>query len=46
MVVPLCSERYDKGSPACEEALRLKPDYALARNNLRCAADMLKAMAK
>jgi tetratricopeptide (TPR) repeat protein len=38
--------QYDKGAPACEEALRLKPDYALARNNLQYAREMLKAPAK
>jgi len=38
--------QYDKGASACEEALRLKPDYALARNNLQYARERLKALAK
>ena len=38
--------RYDKAADACEEALRLKPDFQLARNNLQYAREMAKSLAK
>jgi Flp pilus assembly protein TadD len=38
--------RYDKAGAACEEALRLKPDFQLARNNLQYAREMAKSLAK
>ncbi len=31
---------------ACEEALRLKPDFELARNNLQYAREMAKTSGK
>ena len=38
--------RYDKAGDAFEEALRLKPDFQLARNNLQYAREMAKSLAK
>jgi protein O-mannosyl-transferase len=38
--------RYDKAGDACEEALRLKPDFQLARSNLQYAREMAKSPAK
>ncbi len=38
--------RYDKAGDACEEALRLKPDFQLARSNLQYAREMAKSLAK
>jgi len=38
--------QYDKGAAACEEALRFKPDFELARSNLQYARAMAKAPAK
>jgi len=38
--------QYDKGASACEEALRLKLNYGLARTNLQYARERLKALAK
>lgn len=38
--------RYDKAGAACEEALRLKPDFQLARSNLQYAREMTKSLAK
>ena len=35
--------RYDEAAAACEEALRYKPDFELARNNLQYAREKLKA---
>ena len=37
--------RYEKAAAACEQALRYKPDFELARNNLRFAQQMAKAPA-
>ena len=31
--------RWDEGISACQEAIRLKPDFQLARNNLAWAVD-------
>jgi hypothetical protein len=36
----------DSSLRACEQALRLKPDFELARNNLLFARKMTKAPAK
>jgi tetratricopeptide (TPR) repeat protein len=38
--------RYDEATAACEQALRYKPDFELARNNLQYARTMTKARAK
>ena len=38
--------RYDNAGAACEEALRLKPDFQLARSNLQYAREMAKSLAK
>jgi len=35
--------RYDEAAAACEQALRYKPDFELACNNLRFAQEMAKA---
>jgi tetratricopeptide (TPR) repeat protein len=37
---------YEKAADAFEEALRLKPDFQLARNNLQYAREMAKSLAK
>lgn len=38
--------RYDKAGAACEESLRLKPDFQLARSNLQYAREMTKSLPK
>jgi len=38
--------RYDNAGAACEEALRLKSDFQLARSNLQYAREMAKSLAK
>jgi Flp pilus assembly protein TadD len=38
--------RYEEAAAACEQALRYKPDLELARNNLRYARQMAKALPK
>ena len=38
--------RYKEATAACEQALRYKPDFELARNNLQYARTMTKARAK
>ncbi|HEX4696306.1 MAG TPA: tetratricopeptide repeat protein [Candidatus Udaeobacter sp.] len=38
--------RYDKAAEACAEALRIKPDFQLARNNLQYAREMAESLAK
>ena len=38
--------RFEEGAAACEQALRYKPDFELARNNLQYARAMAKAPAK
>ena len=38
--------RYEEAAAACEEALRLKPDFQLARNNLQYAHEMARSSAK
>jgi len=37
--------RYEEAATACEQALHYKPDFELARNNLRFAQEMAKARA-
>jgi tetratricopeptide (TPR) repeat protein len=38
--------RYDEAAAACEQALRYKPEFELARNNLQYAHQMAKAAGK
>jgi Flp pilus assembly protein TadD len=38
--------RYDEAAAACEQALRYKPDFELARNNLKYAHQMAKPSGK
>ena len=38
--------RYEEAAAACEQALHLKPDFELARNNLTYAREKLKASPK
>jgi protein O-mannosyl-transferase len=38
--------RYEEAAAACEQALRYKPDFELARNNLQYARKMARALAK
>jgi len=38
--------RYDEAAAACEQALRYKPDFELARNNLQYAHQMAKPSGK
>jgi tetratricopeptide (TPR) repeat protein len=38
--------RYEEAAAACEQALRYKPDFELARNNLQYARKMATALAK
>jgi hypothetical protein len=39
-------EHYEGSSRACEQALRYKPDFELAHNNLQYARKMARALAK
>jgi hypothetical protein len=38
--------RYNEAAAECEQALRQKADFELARNNLRYPREMTKAAAK